>query len=268
MTDAVASITVMRRIIFGLWTYFEFFFSGLLFLPLMAVATVFAKEDAGRRVRGRWVRRLGYFTSQLTPLWRFRWSGTPPLDIATTGYVVVCNHQSSSDPFLLTHLPFDMRWIAKEELFRAPLIGWLMRLGGDIPIRRGDKESVVEMMRECHRTLEAGMSVMIFPEGTRSKTTEMLPFKDGAFQLAIDAKRQVLPLVLEGTHAMRPKGSLWFGDADAQVRILPAIDSHGHSVESLKLAVRTAMEATINAWIQAKSDNVNSTASVKTTASA
>jgi 1-acyl-sn-glycerol-3-phosphate acyltransferase len=238
----------MRRTIFGLWSYFEFFFFALVFLPIMAVVALFTRNDVTCRLRGRWMRRFGYFTSLWTPLWRFHWSGKPPSDIDTKGYVVVCNHQSTSDPFLLSHLPFDMRWIAKEELFRQPVTGWLLRLSGDIPLRRGEKDSVVEMMAECRKTIAAGMSVMIFPEGTRSKTTEMLPFKDGAFQLALDTRTSVVPLVLEGTHAMRPKGSVWFGDADAQVKVLEAIDSAGHTVDSLKNAVRTAMEQVIAEW--------------------
>ncbi len=248
----------MRRVVFGLWSYFEFFFFAFAFLPIMAVVALFTRSDVTCRLRGRWMRRFGYFTSLWTPLWRFKWSGAPPVDIATKGYVVVCNHQSTSDPFLLSHLPFDMRWIAKEEIFKQPVTGWLLRLSGDIPVKRGEKESVVEMMAECRKTIAAGMSVMIFPEGTRSKTTEMLPFKDGAFQLALDMHTAVVPMVLEGTHAMRPKGSLWFGDADAQVKVLPAIDSAGHTVESLKTAVRTQMELTIAQWAKVKESTLPS----------
>lgn len=217
----------MRRVLLGLYTYVEFFLLAVVFVGLMAVVTLFAKKDAGRRLRGRWMRRFGRFTSGLTPLWRFSVEGEGPANIGQSAYVVVSNHQSSSDPFLISWLPWDMRWVAKEELFKLPLIGQLMHLSGDIPLRRGERASVQEMFKECHATLKAGVSVMLFPEGTRSRDGELQAFKDGAFDLAIKAGVPVLPLVVEGTHTCRPKGSLWFGDAHAVVKVLAPVPTAG-----------------------------------------
>lgn len=223
----------MRRALFGLFTYFEFFVLAFAFLVPLAVAALISKRGADRRLRGRWMRRFGRVTSALTPLWRFSVEGSRPADIDAKGYVVVCNHQSTADPFLLSWLPWDMRWVAKEELFRTPPVGWLMRLSGDIPLRRGDGESVAKMMAQCRATLAAGMSVMLFPEGTRSPDGKLLPFKDGAFRLAIETGRPILPLALHGTRSCRPKGSLWFGDADAVVRALEPIPTAGLTLEDL-----------------------------------
>jgi len=108
-----------------------------------------------------------------------------------------------------------------------------MKLSGDIPLRRGDKASVVAMMEEVQRTLEAGVPVMVFPEGTRSPDGNLLPFKDGAFQMAIDAQVPLLPLALAGTRECRPKGSLWFGDAKARVRVLEPIPTAGMTREDI-----------------------------------
>ncbi|MCI0571373.1 MAG: 1-acyl-sn-glycerol-3-phosphate acyltransferase [Myxococcaceae bacterium] len=223
----------MRRAALGLYTYLEFFLSVFGFLPLMAGATLLHRNDAGRRVRGRWMRRFGRFTSRLTPLWDFSVGGTAPADVMQRAYVVVSNHESVADPFLLSWLPFDMRFIAKEEIFRLPLLGWMMKLGGDIPLKRGDKESVERMREACRATLEAGVPVMMFPEGTRSPDGELLPFRDGAFQLAIEAQVPVLPVAVAGTRQCRPKGSLWFGQARARVRMLEPIPTSGMTLADL-----------------------------------
>lgn len=189
------------------------------------------------------MRRFGRTTSALTPVWRFSVDGQPPADILERGYVVVANHESTADPFLLSWLPWDMRWVAKEEIFKLPLLGQMMHLSGDIPLRRGERESVEKMMAECRRTLEHGLPVMMFPEGTRSPDGQLLPFKDGAFALAIAAGVPVLPVALAGTRNCRPKGSKWFGHARAHARVLPPIDSAGLSPGDVAILREQAREA-------------------------
>jgi 1-acyl-sn-glycerol-3-phosphate acyltransferase len=233
----------MRHALLGVYTYAEFFLSAVLFLFPMSWATLFGKADPGQRIRGRWMRRFGRFTNRLSPLWTFSVEGSAPADAMTVGHVVISNHQSTSDPFLLCWLPFDMRFVAKESLFKLPLIGWLMRLSGDIPLRRGDKQSVVEMKEACLATLRSGMNVMLFPEGTRSPDGNLLPFKDGAFQIAIEAQAPILPVALNGTRACRPKGSPWFGEAKASVRILEPIPTQGLTLEALPALRERAREA-------------------------
>ena len=215
----------MRRVLLGLYSYLEFGLCALAWLALLGAVRLLWPRDL--RVRGRWMRRFGRATSRLSPLWRFSVEGAPPPDVRTAAYVVVANHESTADPFLLSFLPWDMRWIAKDSLFRTPVIGWLLRWGGDIPLRRGDRASVREMMRQCRATLAAGLPVMMFPEGTRSADGALGGFKDGAFLLAVEAGVPILPLAIEGTRACRPKGSLWFGAASARVRVLAPIPTAG-----------------------------------------
>lgn len=232
----------------GLYTYAEFVMCVTAFLPPMAVASLRAKGDPTQRVPGQWMRRLGRTATRLTPLWNFTIEGEAPADIGHKAYVVVSNHESTADPFLLSWLPFDMRWVAKEELFRAPLVGWAMKLGGDIALRRGQGDSVRQMMDDCSAALAGGISVMMFPEGTRSKDANLLPFKDGAFSLAIKAGVPVLPIALAGTHQMRPKNSKWFGKAHAGARILPAIPTAGlgeADVATLREQARDAISAAL-----------------------
>lgn len=211
----------------GAFTYLEFGVCLTAFLPVMALSHYRHRADPTQRAPGRWMRRLGRTTGALTPLWRFTVEGEAPRDIGERGYVVVANHESQADPFLLSWLPWDMRWVAKEELFEPPLIGWAMTWGGDIPLRRGSGASVRAMMDECERALEGGISVMMFPEGTRSKDATLLPFRDGAFELAVRAKAPVLPIALAGTRQMRPKHSKWFGRAHACAKVLQPFETDG-----------------------------------------
>ena len=237
-----------KHAVAGLWSYAEFGVCLAAFLPVMALSSLRHRGDPTQRAPGRWMRRLGRTTGRLTPLWHFTIEGEPPADIDHKGYVVVANHESQADPFLLSWLPFDMRWVAKQELFEQPFTGWAMRFGGDIPLRRGEGDSVREMLKECERALAAGISVMMFPEGTRSQDGNLLPFKDGAFALAIRAQVPVLPIALAGTREMRPKHSRWFGKAHARDRILTPIETRGlgagdvgHVRDQARNAIRTAL---------------------------
>lgn len=207
----------------GLYTYAEFGLCIAGFLPVMGLSHLRHRGDPTQRMPGRWMRRLGRTASSLTPLWKFSVEGTPPADIDRTAYVVVANHESQADPFLLSFLPWDMRWVAKQELYDQPVIGLAMRFAGDIPVRRGDGESVRAMMNEGERALRAGISIMMFPEGTRTDDGKLLPFKEGAFDLAIAAGVGVLPVAIHGTRDCRPKHSKWFGEARATARILDVI---------------------------------------------
>jgi 1-acyl-sn-glycerol-3-phosphate acyltransferase len=236
----------MRSVVYGLWTYFEFLVLAVLFVPIMAGYVLVRRADV--RGRGGWMRRFGRTCARVSPIWDFRVEGQAPADIKRMPYVVVANHESSADPFLLSWLPFDMRWVAKVSLFKIPVIGWLMRLGGDIRLQRGDGASVRAMFAEARQTLATGLPVMIFPEGTRSPDGSLQRFKDGAFQLAVEAGVPILPLAIEGTRACRPKGSLWFGMATARVRVLAPISTAGCTVtdvprlrEDTRAAIRDAL---------------------------
>lgn len=222
------TLSPMRRLSVAL-TYTEFLAFAVGFVPLLAAARLRGRNDPTNRLAGHWLRNFGKVTSALSPLWHFTVEGTPPEDIRTRAYVVVSNHESNVDPFLLSWLPWDMRWVSKEELFSLPLLGILMRLGGDIALKRGERDSVRDMMAECRQTLERGVSVMIFPEGTRSKDGSLGQFKDGAFRLAIEAGAPILPVALAGTRECLAKGSFALREAHATVRVLSPIETRGRS---------------------------------------
>ena len=233
----------------GIYTYLEFAACALAWLPLLATSSVLHRHDDVPRHRGRWMRRFGRATSALTPLWHFAVEGEKPADIDGRGYVVVANHASTADPFLLSWLPWDMQWVAKEELFKLPVLGMLLRLSGDIPLRRGEGESVRVMLSSCRHALRHGLSVMMFPEGTRSRDGGVRPFKDGAFRLAIEEGAPILPVAIAGTHRCMPKGSPWFGRARAVARILEPIETRGMTLADLP-AVRDGARAQIEGAVR------------------
>jgi 1-acyl-sn-glycerol-3-phosphate acyltransferase len=158
--------------------------------------------------------------------------------------VVVANHESFADILLISHLPWEMKWLAKAEMFGIPFLGWLMRLAGDIPVKRGEGRSAVEALQACRKVLAGRVSVMIFPEGTRSASGEMLPFKDGAFRLAVSMGVPILPLALTGTGPALPKRGFLFGRAKAEVRVLEPVETTGLTTKDVP-ALRDMVRARI-----------------------
>jgi 1-acyl-sn-glycerol-3-phosphate acyltransferase len=161
-------------------------------------------------------------------------------------YVVVANHESFVDILLISHLPWEMKWLSKQENFKIPVVGWLMRLARDVELERGDRASGAAAMQECRRRLDERVSVMIFPEGTRSVTGDLLPFKDGAFRLAIEAGVPILPLAVHGAATALQKGDWRFGRSTAEVRVLEPVSTEGlgtEDVDGLKEQVRARIRA-------------------------
>jgi 1-acyl-sn-glycerol-3-phosphate acyltransferase len=227
--------------IVSLWAWLVLVACVVIWLPIMALLRlVTAPFDHGRYTVGYFFRQIPVVMAALNPLWRFRVAGTMPAD-PRRPYVVVSNHESFVDILLISHLPWEMKWLSKAELFRIPVLGWLLRLAGDVPIQRGFGPSAVEAIAKCREVLADRVSVMIFPEGTRSTTADLLPFKDGAFRLAIDAGVPILPLVVHGTSTALPKHDWRFGRSTAVVHVLEPVETTGLTpadVPALKERVR------------------------------
>jgi 1-acyl-sn-glycerol-3-phosphate acyltransferase len=227
--------------ILSLWAWLDLAGCILVLFPVVAIVRLVTfPYDRGAYAAGYVFRRVGPAMATLNPLWRFRYSGTLPGN-PRRPYVVVSNHESFADILLISHLPWEMKWLSKAELFRIPIMGWMMWLVGDIPVRRGFGPSAVEAMERCRQALSRRVSVMIFPEGTRSKTAELLPFKDGAFRLAIEAGVPILPLAVSGTRTALPKDDWRFGRSVAEVRVLEPVETAGLTLEdvpALKAKVR------------------------------
>jgi 1-acyl-sn-glycerol-3-phosphate acyltransferase len=157
-------------------------------------------------------------------------------------YVMVANHLSLLDILVVFRLFSHFKWVSKIENFRVPFIGWNMSLNRYIKLKRGDRDSVTKMMRDCEKTLEEGNSIMMFPEGTRSPSGEMRDFKPGAFELALKSRRPILPIAIEGTADALPKrGFVLRGRHPIRITVLdeiPTASFEGGSVEAVTAQAR------------------------------
>ena len=185
--------------------------------------------DRNRRRVGRLFHQSAVLAGSLTPFWTFRIEGTHLLD-PSRPYVFVANHSSFTDIFLVVRLPWEMKWLSKKSIFSIPLLGWQMRVAGDVPIVRGDKASAREAMARMRKHLDNGVSVILFPEGTRSADGTLGQFRDGAFRLAIEAGVEVVPLAIVGATSALPKRSVVFRPSTARLRVLGPVPTAGLTV--------------------------------------
>lgn len=233
------------RTLLGLWTWFAFAtISGVGFFICLAIFLTTIWFDPTRKWTGRAIRTTGRLMCSAVPAWTFRYLEPVPHQLPER-VVCVSNHASNIDPFLVAHLPWEMKYLAKNTLFRIPFVGWGMGIAGDISLVRGSTRSVKRAMERAAFYVERGMPVVIFPEGTRSQTGDLLPFKDGAFRVAIGTGAHVLPLAVAGTVGALRKGDWRPGYAKAAVRVGDPISTEGLTmadVPRLKEQVRAEVE--------------------------
>jgi 1-acyl-sn-glycerol-3-phosphate acyltransferase len=141
-------------------------------------------------------------------------------------YLVMSNHQSHYDVPVLFHvIGSNLRMIAKEELFRVPVFGAALAAGGFVSIDRGDRNAAIASLQRARDLLASGTHVWIAPEGTRSRTGHLLPFKKGAFYLALEARLPILPVTVQGTrNALPADGMRSTKGARVRVTFHPRID--------------------------------------------
>lgn len=183
--------------------------------------------DPKRKVAHLFACFWSQFYFYTNPLWRLRVEHRARLPKGRAS-VLVANHQSLGDILALSGLYHPFKWVSKASVFRAPLVGWYMSLCRYVSVVRGNKSSVRRMMERCEHWLEQGVSLMMFPEGSRSPDGEIKPFKDGAFQLAIRQGCPVVPIIVVGTSRTLPKHGLILDlRADCLVRVLEPVEPSG-----------------------------------------
>ncbi len=159
------------------------------------------------------------------PYWHIQVSGLENIDRNKT-YVVVANHQSLADIAVMYKTRMQFKWVAKDSLFKIPFIGWCLFLTKHIRLSRGKFGSIKKVYREAAHWLKDDMSVLFFPEGTRSRTDEMNEFQNGAFKLAIQEKKPILPIVIDGTRDAIPRGSWLFKTkVNGKLTVLPLVET-------------------------------------------
>jgi 1-acyl-sn-glycerol-3-phosphate acyltransferase len=145
-------------------------------------------------------------------------------------YVFVANHQSNIDiPILVqTFNVFQLRWLAKKELLRVPFFGWAMWASKHIIVDRDDHLNALTSLRIAKQRVEAGISIVIFPEGRRSSNGSLLPFKKGGFLLAVKAGIPIVPVTINGSGKLLPAGAwrLRPGTVEAVIGDPVAVDGY------------------------------------------
>lgn len=138
--------------------------------------------------------------------------------------IIMSNHASNFDILALQgFFPRPLSWIAKKELFSIPVFGHSMLRGGYIPLDRGDGRKALKSMDDAAERIRGGRSVIIFPEGTRTRDGKLLPFKRGGFLLAAKAGVPVVPVAICGSYAINPGGALRLYGGAIEIRILPPV---------------------------------------------
>ncbi len=160
----------------------------------------------------------------------FRIEGKENIEKGKT-YIIISNHRSFFDIPQLQLLPINLRWVSKREVLQIPLLGWVLAMQGSITVKRGDKDSARSMMKKGKKLLQKGVSIVIFPEGTRSKTGKIGHFRAGGFLLAKSAGVDILPTMLynskEGIEGKIGK------KVHLTLKILPPVDINSCSVKEM-----------------------------------
>lgn len=145
-------------------------------------------------------------------------------------YIFMPNHSSNFDiPVILAHLKVQFRWLAKAELFRIPLFGFAMKRVGYISIDRSNRKSAFESLARAAQTIRNGQSVLIFPEGTRSRDQSVKEFKKGGFVLAVESGVPIVPVVIHGTWRIMSKNGLMVRPGNVTVEIFEPIETKDYS---------------------------------------
>jgi 1-acyl-sn-glycerol-3-phosphate acyltransferase len=152
---------------------------------------------------------------------------------AGEAFVVMSNHQSLYDiPVLFQALQRRVRMVAKTELFKVPGWGQAMRLAGFVEVNRNDRGQAIESLKRASTALAQGTSIWIAPEGTRSDTGELLPFKKGGFHMAVDTGARILPITIVGTrNALLARGRTVTNGAQVLLTVHPPIDPKSYPPE-------------------------------------
>lgn len=154
-------------------------------------------------------------------------------------YVFIANHQSNIDiPVLIQALlAFQLRWLAKKELLWVPFFGWAMWAAKHITVNRSNRADALKSLKKATEHIASGISLVFFPEGTRSPNGRLLPFKRGGFWLAVKTQTPVVPITINGSGALLPKGDWRIRRGEIEVTVgKPLLVENGHPGKLLAIS--------------------------------
>ena len=230
-------LTVAYWLIFGLT-------SPVAVVIGLLVALVSAATDPDRKLVHAFICRWTPLYLRVSPGWKVEVTGREKLPGGAC--VLVANHQSMADIVACMALRTQFKFVSKASLFRLPVVGWMMRLARYVSVVRGRPKSMHQMMEDCRAWLRRGMPVLIYPEGTYSQDGRLLPFKKGAFELAVGSKVPLVPVLLTGTTGLVEGDGPWFNPR-CHIRVavqdpIPAAEV-GEDADALLERVRARYQA-------------------------
>ncbi len=229
----------MKRLFYNLiypiyipiWLFF-LMLSTVVIGPIILLILLIPHVDSGARFTYRYLAvTWAWINLTLTGV-RVKVLGREKVD-RNKSYIVMTNHQSNLDVLALaTRLPLQMRWIAKRELMKVPIFGIAIKRMGMIIIDRSDPDKAHESMKAADERIKSGLSIIIFPEGTRSRDGRLLEFKKGGFVMALSTKTPILPVTINGSRFCLPKGGLFsLRPGKIQMIIHDIVDVTGLTIE-------------------------------------
>jgi 1-acyl-sn-glycerol-3-phosphate acyltransferase len=202
---------------------FSLAYTIILFPVSFAIWLLLYPFDHERVIFHRWLVIQGCLLVKLIPVWKISVEGREK-GLGRGPFIIISNHQSMLDILIMNCLRYKFRWISKIENHKVPVLGWYLRMARYLVVDRGNKESKAVMMEMAAESLRKGISIMMFPEGTRSLDGEIAPYKLGAFQLSLMTDKSILPVIVDGTGDVLPKhGFLFRGGSLLRLKVLDPV---------------------------------------------
>ena len=228
-------LKMVVRFLASVYFWIELFGISAILTPVGVLIFIFTSPfDKRQLIQHKFTCLWAFIVLFVNPMWRIKITGREKIDPKQT-YVMVSNHQSGADILVLFLLWVHFKWIAKKSLFSYPFIGWNMSLNRYISLERNSSTSMKKMLKSASDAIRAGNSVMIFPEGTRSKDGKLQSFKTGAFHLALENRVSIVPIAITGTSkAIRKGGFLINRNFDIRADVLDPVPYQEFESLSLK----------------------------------
>jgi len=240
----------------NVWRVLYFPYTWLVYIPLFGFLTAFwgAIGMAVAKFSTRLSEWAGVAWGRCCCLLNFTWVTVRGREHVRPGqsYVILANHQSHFDIFTIYgHLNMPFRWVMKEELRKAPFIGWYTNLAGHVFVDRSNRERALASLEAAKARLVNGLSVLFFPEGTRSRDGRITPFKKGGFHMALDLGLPILPVSISGTWKVLPGKTLKLLPGNPTITIQPPIDTGNidrERLDELVTETRAAICQGLTSW--------------------
>lgn len=234
----------MRPLLLALTSALQWLFLAswsVLWISMALVVSIFSRDLPLVMARRGWAPALVWASRA-----RLEFTGAPALD-PRGPYVFVMNHQSMLDIALAFMLiPLNLRFIAKRVLKSVPFLGWYMARTRMVFVDRANRRQALASLAQAGRQIREGASIIAYPEGTRSTGGEILPFKKGTFVIAIEAGVPIVPVAVDGSNFVVPRGSLLMHPHRVRVKIGEPIPTAGLTQDDLEILIRRVRDAVID----------------------